>query len=247
MSAGDYDTYCITAPRDPRLPDGGGQQICDLWDLTPAKVGQLDNLVGSSATYGKQVERWSGVDLGITARPGAGVLLQGGISTGKRVTDNCDIVIKLDNPSRYNCHTETPYQTQIKLMGSYRLPYQIDVAGSFQGLPGAALAANYTATNAVILPSLGRNLSAGANSTVTVNLIPPGSEFLERLNQLDLRFARTFTVGGSRVKGTFDIYNALNSSTVLQWTAAYGTDGRGWVPQEIVQARLMKFELQFEF
>ena len=247
VSPSDYDTYCITAPLDPRLPGGGGQQICDLWDLTPEKVGQLDNLVGSSATYGKQTEHWSGVDLGLTVRPGAGVLLQGGMSTGKRVTDNCDVVVKLDNPSQYNCHTETPYLTQVKLMGSYRLPYGVDVAGSYQGLPGVALTANYTATNAQIRPSLGRNLSAGANGTVTVNLIPPGSAFLERLSQLDLRFARVFTVGGSRVKGIFDIYNALNSSTVLQWSAAYGTDGSGWVPQEIVQARLMKFELQWEF
>ena len=34
----DYTPYCITAPLDPRLPEGGGYQICDLADVSLAEV-----------------------------------------------------------------------------------------------------------------------------------------------------------------------------------------------------------------
>src|SRR4030095_6680623 len=29
----DYDSYCITTPNDPRLPGGGGEEICGYYDL----------------------------------------------------------------------------------------------------------------------------------------------------------------------------------------------------------------------
>ena len=34
----DFQQYCVTAPRDPRLPDGGGNQICGLYDIVAGEV-----------------------------------------------------------------------------------------------------------------------------------------------------------------------------------------------------------------
>jgi hypothetical protein len=35
----DFDTYCITAPSDARLPGGGGYQVCGLSNIKPEKFG----------------------------------------------------------------------------------------------------------------------------------------------------------------------------------------------------------------
>ncbi len=44
VTPADHDPYCITAPNDPRLPGGGGYEACGLYDISPAKFGQVNNL-----------------------------------------------------------------------------------------------------------------------------------------------------------------------------------------------------------
>jgi hypothetical protein len=258
VSPSDYDPYCITAPSDPRLPGGGGQQICGLFDLSPAKVGQVQNLRTYSGKYGDQYEHWNGVDITMNARLPRNVFVQGGVSTGKLVTDNCDLVPKIDNPSPYQCHRESPYLAQVKFIGSYPLPWWgIQLSGAFQRLRPdptggyntliMGMSAQYVATNAVIAPSLGRNLSAGAGANATIELLEPGL-FLDTLNQLDVRLAKTFTVGGAKLQGLFDVFNLFNANPVLRYNTAYGTNGANWlVPQAALPARLIRLGVQATF
>jgi hypothetical protein len=79
------------------------------------------------------------------------------------------------------------------------------VGAVYQNLPGIPIAASYVANNAQIAPSLGRNLAAGPNATVVIDLIPPNTEFDDRLTQVDLRFAKVVRLGRARVRGMFDI------------------------------------------
>jgi hypothetical protein len=53
-------------------------------------------------------------------------------------------------------------------------------------------------------------------ASLTVPLVPAGTEFLPRLNQFDLSFAKWFGIGGSRrVQGQLDIFNLFNANPVL--------------------------------
>jgi hypothetical protein len=264
VSPANFDPYCITAPIDPRLPGGGGQQICGLYDLNPSKVGLVGQVRSYSGTYGNQYDHWNGVDVTMNARLPNGPLLQGGVSTGKKMTDNCQVVAKignaLGNPSTYNCHQETPFLTQTKFLASYPLPWWgVQLSGTFQravyeptGSINASanvtgMSALYVATNAVIAPSLGRNLSSAPSATIDLLTRNPGLYF-DSMTQVDFRAAKTFTVGRAKVQGQFDLYNLLNNNTPLNFNTAYGTNGASWAtPLAALPGRLVRFGVQMNF
>ena len=269
VSAQDYDTYCITAPTDARLPGGGGNRMCGLYDINPAKFGRIDNLVTSPDGFGKAPsEVWNGADFSMNMRLRAGIAVQGGVSTGHVVTDLCDIAGKVDNaaapndggrsllalysnlsrmpsPSTLYCHVAQPFQTQVKVQVIYPLPWWgMQASAAFQGIPGTELAATYLATNAVVAPSLGRNLAGGVSSA-TVELMAPNTQYGDRVNQLDGRVSKTFKFGHRRLEGWVDAYNLLNANPVLTYNSRYGA---AWLtPQAVLPGRLFKFGGQFDF
>ncbi len=76
------------------------------------------------------------------------------------MSDSCFVV---DSPQQLlDCHVVTPFEanTQVKLFGSYPLPGDVIASGIFQNVSGPVILASYSATNAQIAPSLGRNLAA---------------------------------------------------------------------------------------
>ena len=248
VAPSDYDPFCIMAPVDSRLPGGGGGAICGLYDINPAKLGLQDNVVRTSEFYGKQISHWNGVDVVMNARLSPSIFVAGGFSSGKTTTDACDIVTKVENPSTYLCHQVTPFLTNVKFQGSYALPFDVQIAGTFQSLPGPAIGATYTARNAQVVPTLGRNLAAGPNGTVSVELFDPGRMYGERMHQVDMRVSKRFVVGRTRLQAQVDLYNMLNGNFVLGQNNTYGTSGASWlVPTAILSARLLKFGVQMDF
>jgi len=269
----DYDKYSITAPAHPDLPGGGGYPVGDLYDLKPAKAGVVDDYVTFASNYGKQLEYWHGVDIGVNTRFPNGVLLQGGLSTGRTVTDNCDVVAAspeinsglavasgtatVPRPTAQAtpvgtatttggvtyCHQAAKMRTQVKGFGSYTIPrVQLQVSASFQSNPGAVVWANYVASNAVVSSTLGRNLTGASNATI--NLVSPGSMYGPRVNQIDLRVARPFTVGRLRTALSLDLFNLLNANPVTAENANFAS----WrQPTRILQARFIKIGAQVDF
>ena len=130
---------------------------------------------------------------GINARFQNGLVLQGGVSSGKQVEDNCEVVAKLPEmnsitaadagsansgqtggaPAQLRpagfCHREQPWLTGAKALAIYIIPKaDVQVSGSFRSTPGTALTAGFTATNAYLAANstLGRPLSGGAANVV---------------------------------------------------------------------------------
>jgi hypothetical protein len=251
----DFGTFSVAAPLDARLPNGGGFTVANLYDINANRTGLVDNFFTFASDYGTQIQHWNGMDVTVNARLLQGVVLQGGMSTGRQITDNCEILAKVPESSGAAaptglpyCHQEQAFQTQVKFLGSYSIPkVDVQISGAFQSIPGPPLAANQVLTSAQIQPSLGRPLAGTA--TVTVNLVPPGSLFGERLNQLDVRFSKVLKHNRTRTSLNLDLYNAFNVDTVLAENATYtNATATGWrVPTSLVTARFAKISAQFDF
>ena len=255
VSPADFNRYSVTAA-DPRLP-GGGSTITDLYDVTPAKFGLVDNFITSAKKFGDYIQRYNGVDATLAARMENGLTIQGGLSTGTTLVDTCDVTPKIDNPSTLYCRQSFGTvadnagrivgATQVKFLSTYTIPrVGVQLGGSFQSVPGENIAANYVVPNALVQPSLGRPLAGGAPN-VTVNLIQPGTMYGDRINQVDLRFAKAITFGDRRVQVSADVFNAFNANPVQRQNLAFLPGGSWRIPTLILDARLVKFTAQVNF
>ena len=235
---GNYTPFSVVVPTDSRLPNSG-QTISGLFD--PNGVLPVRNVVKNADEFGKQLAHWDGFDITIDARLQNGLMLQGGVSTGQDMTDNCDVAPKVDNPTERFCHFESGYLAQYKAIASYTLPYAVRISGTLQSLPGPQVLANQV--YAGVIPSLGRAPTGGQT---TVNLLEPGTMYGDRLNQVDLRFTKILRTGGrSRLDLNVDLYNAFNSDAILTQQNAFGA---AWqLPLTVIQPRFVKFSARLDF
>jgi hypothetical protein len=258
----DYSPYCVTAPTDSRLGSVSGQQLCGLYDLNPNKFGQNQSVVTSASNFGNQTETYNGVDASTTMRLknltvnggwNIGNAVQAGTTAGGTASASLNNCFVVNSPQQlFNCKVDVPLQNRVKFSASYLLPGDVQVATVVQSNPGANYNANVTYTNAQIAPSLGRSLSGGAAS-VTLNVAPPNSLFGDRVNQMDVRAGKILKIGGKRLQANFDLYNVFNASPVVTFNSTYGTFGSATAgsvyrqPTQILDGRLAKFSVQFDF
>jgi hypothetical protein len=273
VGAADFDPFTITVPVDSRLPGGGGYPL-QFYDITPSKFGQSDNFVTLADNFGNQVNHYNGVDVNVNARFPIALAAQGGFSTGNVVEDDCEVGNRLPEIyipgnrggtlSVFNsiaewspayCHRESGWLTQIKGLATYTVP-KIDVlvSGTFQSkavvganFPNVAsqsLPANWVAPNALIQPGLGRPL-AGNAPVLLLGIVTPGTQYGDRLNQVDLRFGKLLRFSGTRTLIAVDIFNAFNSNTTNSYQAFYGP--AYLYPTSITAARIAKISAQLDF
>ena len=268
LASSDLTPYSITAPLDPRLPNGGGYVVPGLYDVVPNKTGQVANLVTSSAQFGDWSQYFNGVNVNVQVRARQGLTLVAGVSAGQTVADNCDVRAHLPElstaavgtstfgagflnsvvtPVSPYCHVATGFLPQFRGLFSWAVPYLgIQFSSTFQSKPGTMLVANYAVSDSTVVPSLGRSLSGNA-ANVTVNLIPPGSMYGDRINQLDVRVAKVLKFGRTQALLAVEAYNALNSSAVLAYNATFVPGGPWPRPNTIVTPRLVKLTAEFTF
>ena len=268
-----HDSYCVTAPTDSRLPGGGGNQICGFVDIKPNFFGLTpDNLVTSASKFGKVEDVYTGIDVSATSRFAQGGVVSGGISAGRQRSDFCGVIgqaqigsntdttagkVFLDNvvgnninlsgptaagyPSTLFCRVTPPYQPDWKALLTYPLPLGLSASATWQNRAGPQKLATYVVSGAQT--TLGRSLSLG---TAAAPLISPGTEYADRMNQVDVRLSKSLRFGSrGKVQATMSVFNLLNANSTLVWNTTYGPN---WLtPSLILQGRLVKFGAQFDF
>jgi hypothetical protein len=255
-----FGVFSVPAPADPRLPGGGGYTISNLYNANSSVASLQNNVTSLAGDYGNQSQIYNGLLINVSARPRSGLVFQGGVSTGTTRTDFCAVRAQLPgqltagpptptgfSPTNPWCNTSTGLVTRYTGLGSYTLP-KVDVliSGTFRSDQGAPLAAYWNAPNALVKQSLGRDLSNNA-PFVTVNLIEPGTQYGDRVNEVDLRLAKILKFGRTRTNIGFDLYNILNSAAVLSYNQAFVAGGNWLTPTGVLQPRFWKFSVQVDF
>jgi hypothetical protein len=275
-----FGSFCVTAPGDPRLPGGGGNQICGFMDQNPSTFSTSPfYVVQPASNFGDVSDVYTGYDINANARLPRGGFVSGGASIGHEVTDVCQVAGQAlvgyapvagvlassagtllpfgstfvagaaTTPSTLYCRVSPPFQADIKALGSYPLPWWgLTASATLQNRPGPQILARYTVTSAQA-QNLGRPLGIG---TAAAQLIAPGTQYGNRVTQVDLRFGKIFRVQRTRVQAAVDIFNVVNSSGVLTLNTTYAvptqTTANPWLtPTQILQGRLVKFGVQVDF
>jgi hypothetical protein len=274
-----YDgPFCITAPNDANLPyGGGGYPVCGIYNLRPSVFAQNlpeQTLVRFSDDFGGETNMYQGYDINIDWRLPGGAFLRGGLSANARTFDNCNLVqagvtevntlvgtavvtqgTEIYPDGSTACHREYPYRPDVKLLGSYTLPWDVVFSGTYQfsrgvqtGGAGPSIQASWPVLNSVALAQLGRPWTGAASKTI--QLIREGLEYGDQnLNQLDVKFAKRFNLSGYRMRLDFDLYNVFNSNWPYTVNSTFSTAANAaWLrPTNVLQARFFKIGAQFDF
>jgi len=159
------------------------------------------------------------------------------------------------------CDVAEPWLTSVRGLGSYTLP-KADVLisaifrsqanaqpGSDVGTNGASRTATYRMNAAQFLAATGRPLATGL-ATQDVNLVLPGAVYGDRINVVDMRFAKVLRFGRAKANVGLDLYNLFNSNTPTTYETVYdpATNGAKWMtPTAVLLPRFMRFNVQVDF
>jgi hypothetical protein len=152
-----------------------------------------------------------------------------------------------------------PWNTQLKLAGSLPLPYGLQAGASFTtykytfGTPTAGTVWLITPTtrypaNCPGACTPGALVDPGMTvASMSIPLVPPGTEFSDRIEQLDLTIGKWMTLGRLRLQPGVSLFNALDNH------AAYAVRSMNYLtssylqPSIVLQPRLLRLEMQVKW
>lgn len=250
--------------------------VFNVYTVTPAKLRSIDTLDTNAGSGRKQI--YNGIDLTFSARLPGGATAFGGFITERTSRVVCD---EPDDPNALRfCddgQNDIPFRPQLKLAGTYPLPWGIQVSASFQSLAGRPLGGFTTAGNKISGPGYGDSGSPVATNwqltratrypancagpctpgalvipnltetSLTVPLVAPGTEFLPRLSQLDLSLGKWFNIRRVRVQGQVDLFNVFNHSTIIGYRSVNYATPAYLQPSSVLQGRIIRLGMQMKW
>ena len=209
-------------------------QVVDVYNQDPALRGKQDfvwnNMSELDSTY-------NGTDISLDKRMSNGWMMTGGISIGETTGWVGSTDLNNPNSKEFNrgiVGNDTPFS--FRLSGLYDLPYAIQMSGTFQHQKGFP---------ELTQVSVGNNTVALTQGTTNVTVEPRGTTRLPALNQLDMSFRKAFLAGGTRYQPRIDLYNLMNTATVISRVTTLGSS-YGAV-SNIQRGRLIKFGMAVDW
>ena len=221
-------------------PERGAQTIT-VYSLDPALVTRRDRVITNVDVLESD---YNGVQFSFNKRMSNRWQLLGGLSLQKHEGFGHDGTFTdptsssdLNNPNfRLNragsaIFTDIPWS--FNLSGSYQLPYDLMFSGKFVARDGDPLRRLLT-------------LAGLPQGSETLWVQPRGVDRTETVNKfVDVRIAKRFALGMSRLEGSLDVFNLLNANHVLLMNEAIGsTLGR---PSRILTPRIVRLGATVRF
>ena len=244
-----------------------------VFDVSPAAVSRVDNLDINAGEGRKHTYTGADLNVQARL-PRGGTLFGGFVSERnlRNICDEPDdpnMLLYCDDWAN-----DIPFRSTLKLAGSYPLAWGVSVSASLQNAAGRPLGGTTTTGNKISGPGYGDTGSpvgsqflitrttrypancpapcpAGAlvaptltSANLTVPLVAPGTEFLPRHTQLDLSFAKNFTVGSYRLQAQADLFNVANKNTVLSYRSTNFATAAYLQPSSVLQGRMIRLGMQ---
>jgi hypothetical protein len=213
---GNFGSRNILVPEDSYIPltvtEVNSGKTVKVYNQAPALTGKRDVVWTNEPLLDSN---YNGGDITLDKRMSNGWMMTGGASFGKNIgwVGNTD----LNNPnskefSRGVVGNDVPWSYRVS--GIYDLPYGVSMSGTFQYQKG------FPETTQV---SVGNNTVTLTQGSVTLTVEPRGTTRLPNLSQLDMSFKKVIRIGGKTWQPRLDIYNLLNSATIINRVTVLGS------------------------
>jgi hypothetical protein len=229
-----YTAFSATSPNGPN-----GPQPVTFYNLPSSLASAQDNVRNNESildtdyhgvefTASKRFSNNWQMVAGLTIGQNEGGLPNGDLNDPNNLTFDRGII---GNDSKYG----------FRLSGSYRLPYEIALAGSVVANEGYPYVSSYSISRAEAA-RLGVTLT---RANQAVSLARRGEERLPNVVMGDLRVSRAFRFGNRRIVPQLDIFNISNVDTITSLATAVG--GTYLEPREIISPRIIRVGFSLDF
>jgi len=252
-SPSDYRAVEVTSPYN--------GEVFTAYDLIVASSLAAEDVLVTNAGLDRS-ELYNGFEFAVQARlPGGGTIITSS-TTQRIITSRCDegdddpnklrFCDRGNLPGQYN---SVPFRSDFKLAMNYPLPYDFSASFAYNSLPGRSqgdlvrvdeeLPINWLVSRSTTYADGTPVIPDMVLSSVTLPLAPAGTERqLPRLDQINVGLRKVFrTPNGTTYEAAFEVFNALNASTVQsERSANFGTSAYG-VPSRVLLGRLPRLSL----